>query len=234
MSTIHDKIRKLLALGENTGFEGESNTAMEMAMRLMLEHGITREDLEDKTARVGHSDEVKDIEGWQELVAYAATELFGTRAVLWTHKNRDIKDLTFAGRVDNVKASLVLFDSITRQIETLYKRIKPKGMTKSQRAAYRREFKRAAAMRVWQRACAIIERVRKEEQQAATPSTGTALAIIAHRDELIAEVDEFLASGGVSKKKTIYKEVKPTGAAIDGTMAGDQVKIQETVEQRPR
>lgn len=229
-STIHDKIRKLLALGEASGFEGESNTAMEMAMRLMLEHGITRDDLEDKTARVGHGDEVKDIDTWHEFVAYAATELFGTRAVFWTHKHGNVKDLTFAGRVDNVKASLILFESITRQIEALYKRIKPKGMTKTERAAYRRDFKKAAAIRVWQRACAIIERVRKEEAaKAATTSTGTALAIIAHRDELMAEVDEFLKTGGIKKKQSTVKAPKPTGAAIDGAMAGDQVKIQETI-----
>lgn len=228
---IKDKIRKLLTLGESSSFAGEANNAMDLAMRLMLEHGLTREDLEDPSMRVGIGEyEYKDASAWHEIASWAATTIFGTRVVCYKSRASDQKDLAFAGRGDNIAATIILFESIIQQVEALYKRLKPVGMTKTQRSMYRREFKRAAALRVYQRALDLVEQLRKEAMSSAVASTSTALALISHHDALVLEVDQFLHSDlGMKFGQTRVSEIKATRATIDGIAAGDQVKIQESL-----
>jgi hypothetical protein len=232
MSTIHDKIRKLIALGENNPNEHEAEQALALATRLMLQHGIDRDSLSEAQATVAYGDErIHDVDAWHQRVGWAAGELFGTRIVIW--RKADTDSLSFVGRADNVKMSLELAASIIAQIERLYKRHLPKNMTKADRAQYRREFKMAAATVVFHRAHRIMEDLRRAEAERAAAqapaATGTALSLIDHHKQLHEEADAFLKGEDIKSRKVRDTAPKPTLGNIHGMKAGEEVQIQEKV-----
>lgn len=227
---VYDRIRKLLALGENNPNEHEAEQALALAQRMMLQHGIERSQLEQAAVAYG-DDSIANMDSWHLRAGWAVGELFGTRVVVFS-KRDGTRNLTFVGRPDNVKTSVVVALSIIQQIERLYKQRLPKGLSKADRAIYRRDFKEAAALRVFQRAYLINQQLAKEEAERKASELGTssstALTLVDHLKELHEEADAFLRGEDIKQRKTSVKARVSIGG-IEGAAAGEIVKLQEKV-----
>lgn len=227
MSDITNKIRKLFALAHDKGAtEAEAARAMELATRLMLEHGVSRETLEDTEDRVGHG-EWGDLEGdddWRWFCVHAATTLYGTRVVSSTNKTQ----LYFVGRKDNIAATEMTLAWLLDQVEFLYKAALPRGMSKRDRADYRRNFKRACALRVYSRACEIVRNLQDKGTE-----QSTALVVQDYRKTLDAEADDFIQNKlglGEGKKGRAIKLNVSSRGTWEGYAAGGKVQLQKEVK----
>lgn len=218
MSTIIDKIRKLLSVTTARGAsENEATQAMAAATRLMMQHGIDKAEV--MKSNIGFGDVLEMDKKYHTFAAFSAMTLMGTKVV--TSKTT----IQFVGREDNVMASMILYKAIIDQIERLYKEMLPKGISKADRANYRRTFKEAAVVRVYARCSEIVNTL--------TEGKGTALLVLDHRKQLQSEADDFI-QGAMPNSKT--KEVsinrRITAGAISGYHAGNRVKLQDEVDEK--
>lgn len=105
---IREKINKLLAMAGDTSSPNEAGIAMQMAQKLMIEHGVNDIDLKKaelklvKVASMFSVSEPKDFEQW---VALACAEAFGCH-YYWSGRRKG-KDWTFGkfwfvGRPDQI------------------------------------------------------------------------------------------------------------------------------------
>lgn len=223
MSAIHDKIRKLLAMAEGQANENESAQAMKLASALMMKHGIDQSDIRDPDKVIEGSWFDVDHQ-WQRLCASASGELYGT-VPFYSHNRKTFR---YAGRPENVDASQDTLAFILLQVDQLYKHHLPKGMSKQERAEYRRTFKLSCAMRVLRRAQDIVKEQCSVDGDN-TPSGSTALVIVAHREQLEAEVNEHLNAAGATSRKTRPLSVKLTRGSVEGFAAGDNVDLNHKV-----
>lgn len=203
MTDIRDKIRKLLAMAEHEGGnDHERQRAMSLASELMMRHGIERDQIGGEKPKVARGDKFNMDYDWYRDAANAAATLYGCRAVFWANTH-----FTFVGREDNRGAAQDTMAFLVLQVEAAYRASLPKGLSKTERADYRRSFKRTASNRLWQRAQEAVA------QQAKAPSAG-GTALVLHMGQLIAEVDEALKEMGT---RTARSRKSYSGS---GTMAG--------------
>lgn len=230
MADIKDKIRKLLALAEGQANENESARAMEIASRLMMEHGISAEDAKGSAKKVftaGKGNEFDLAYDWYIRAAQAVGILFGCKVV--TRKTAGAKDSDavayFVGRAANVESAEETFAFVILQVEQFYRAALPKGMTKQERSQYRKTFKKACALRILER-CQMIE----ADQKRQNPGTGsTALVISEHRDVLANEIAAYFAEQGVRYTKSRPDRLSHAGAAAAGRVAGSSVDLNRKV-----
>lgn len=220
MSAIHDKIRKLLALGEGKANENEAAQAMKLASDLMMKHGIERSELtQTQKAVIVESDYIDFRDKWHLRVGNAVASLMGCKMV---YRNRH-KQLRFVGRKDNCEATELVYSYILLQIEQFYREALPSGMTQKDRANFRKSFKYAAAVRVAKRCWDIVN----DQGLSATGST----ALVVHRNQLSNEITDFWnQSDKTPKDASIKQPVLHSQAGINlGLNAGDLVEINRTV-----
>lgn len=217
--SIRDKIRKLLALGEGNANEAEAAQAMKMASTLMMRHGIEQDELRttEQRAKVVQSEAQEASSDWHVYCAQAAAKLYGVKPL------KTPTGFLFVGRSDNNDAAMDTTVFIILQVEQLYKQSLPSGMTQRERAAYRRDFKRVCAGRVYDR-CLDLS---LEEPEAG--STGGGLVIYQHREKLQAEIDDFLSSFTLGTSKPRRTKAASSRAYNDGLSAGDRVDLHRKV-----
>lgn len=216
MDNITSRIKKLLALAQNNPNEAEAASAMAKASALMMEHGITQEALGD--IKEGGYFPVDYIH--HRILAQAAGMLYGVTPVgtfTW-------EEFRFVGRPENIQAAADTYVFLVDQVESLYKALLPKGMSKQTRANFRREFKKACAGRVYDRVAHIVA-----EQCLPSESNSRALVVQDHRKTLEAEVDNFLS--GKIEETTLSAVINPysMGARV-GTIAGEHVELNRKVD----
>jgi hypothetical protein len=234
-NSIIEKIRKLLAMGERTaGNEHEAAQAMSLASRLMMEHGIRQDQVSDKKPDVTYG-EVMGLDDWQRHSANAASNLYACSFVFNLGGKHHKAWVQFVGRADNIAAAKDTFEFINRQIEASYKAHLPPKLTKAERAHYRRDFKRACAYRVSQRAAWIVmEMQRATAEQAAAQaselgaSNSTALVVRQHREELREEIDAFFEKEKIKTAKN-PPAIRPSQATLDGSRAGNDVSLRREI-----
>ncbi len=222
MGDVREKIRKLLALGEGKANEHEAARAMELASELMMRHGIERDELKgDDAPRVIEGHRFNVDYPWYRFLVNAACKLYGTEAIYW--RGGDVLRCNFVGRSENIDAAQDTLAFLILQVEALYKAMLPKGMTKAERADFRKTFKLACASRVYSRAWQIVE------DQVSKATKGTAIAIIDHRVQLQNEASAFINRNGPlpEMKQVTVKEGRGT---IAGRSAGDAVDLNRSVE----
>lgn len=225
MSEIHDKIKKLLAVAEGQANENESAQAMKFASMLMMRHGIDRSELGEKSV-VGEGSMFDIDYKWHKAVASAAGLLYGATPFY----NHAFTAFRYVGRSENIDAAQDTLAFMLLQVEALYKHNLPKGMSKSERAEYRRSFKQACAERVYNRCQEIVEEQMRADAAGSPASTSTALVVIAHREQLKVEVEDFLKTAGSIKKKSRAVSVKLNRGHIEGTRAGNDVDLNKKVK----
>jgi hypothetical protein len=217
---IADKIRKLLALAGNNTNEAEAALALQRATELMMKHGIDEASLKDEI-RIGYfGDDVEGDERWQQICCQAAGTLVGAKPVLYrTDKGIFAR---FAGREDNATSAAAMSIFIIEQVERTYKAFLPKGMSKAERAEYRRNFKLSCSIRVYTRARKIIEAQAKEGI-----SGSNALVVVDHRKQLEDEVYSFLDADNVRTRASRSIQLSSNARGYeDGLRAGNTVRLQ--------
>lgn len=229
-SAMHDKIAALLNIGKDGSgaTEHERDNAMRLAAMLMMKHNISEADVrkDDDKPKMVRGKEYEAELAWHEQCCFAVEELYALKSV-W------IKDkFVFIGRLDNIDAGHQTYEFLIEQIEALYKQSLPKGMSKSERAQYRRQFKFACARRVYARAWRIAEDMRKGAQDAVQGTGSTALVVIEARKQLEAEVNDFLAEVTKGAKPGKARQVAinyDNRGARDGHEAGNKVQLNRRI-----
>ena len=219
MSEIHEKITNLLELARNNPSEEEAATAMAMARRLMLKYNIEERDLRGHTPDVEYSGGGSFDRDYYRLVAQGITRLLPIRYVYWNGNKAPFK---WVGTNVNAQIADQMFQFWVDQIEILYKKYLPPGMSKPERAQYRTDFKRNCALGIINRAVEI------KRQQAIEDAQGTALVVI--EDQLLAEINEFMNNEGVKKSKSRGMTIRRhTQGAAHGRQASHEVRLTRVV-----
>ena len=119
---MRSKVEKLMALS-SSDFEGEADSAIQKAQTLMEKYNIryTESDSEDEIFGVDvYSSSRMDV--WRELLLGVIGNITGV-FYLTRHGYRN-KTLSFFGSAEQVESSLYLWEQLTYNIETEYKKIK--------------------------------------------------------------------------------------------------------------
>lgn len=217
-----DKIKKLLALAHDKGAtEHEAAQALEMASALMTKYGVEQSQLIDKPNVMLHKITVEGAEDkWHGWLLSATGMLVTVRPVIYGGGT-----FAFIGRESNVSAAAAMFPWLVEQVERLYKRDLPKGMTKKARADYRRTFKQACAVRVYRRAEELRHAMTSDNATAQAATGSTALIVRNSTQQQLDAIAEYMRSIGYRTKPGRTSKVKfglGTGA---GLRAGNEVQI---------
>lgn len=227
LSAIAEKVRKMLRMGQaNSGAsDTEAAFAMEAAAALMLKHGIQVSLDDDAT-------DIKAIKGeplwqydetWHRGCGVAAGYLYSCRVLFYGSRG-----ISFVGRPDNIDACQQTMQYLVAEVERLYKVNLPKGLSKEDRAEYRRTFKYSCGRRLAARAWAILETLRNDDAKAIAATGSRALVIVQSVDAQLADIDAMLKAEGV---KTITVKAKKLGrGTFDGQKAGNTVQLQKQVQ----
>jgi hypothetical protein len=226
---IRRKIRALLALAANNDSEAQASAALAKASALMAKYNlsVSLDDDEASTVRgeFRHYG-MTSVKAWHIWCADAAAYLYNCRSVI-THDRRKRKTghFQFVGRPDSVDACEATLVWLLEQVESLYKTSLPRGMTKAERAEYRRTFKDACALRIKNRAWRILEAMANDDALAIEATGQRALVVKSQQEQLFAEADELLKD---AKALVLRKRYAGTGTA-HGLAAGEAVKLNESV-----
>lgn len=221
LEKVKAKIRALLNKKvENGCTEDEQEAAERMAAGWMAKHGIEKDQFDEgqpSKAKRGkfHSQEYTT---HQIQLALAAGFLFGCTVLKGAKLG-----LEFIGRDENIEMAEETFFFLLSQVEKLYKQALPKGLSKSERAEYRRSFKNACAIRVVNRAKKLVEDLKNAEATAQALTGSTALVVKGYFEKLEAENQGVLAE--LKTKKGRASSVKFGSGSIDGRAAGDKVQL---------
>jgi hypothetical protein len=209
---IKSKIAKLLSLAHDEGAtEHEAARAMELATALMMKHNISENELPtDQKPKMGYSEYNEWDKKWHKYAMAAVCQLYSVKSLVSREKIR------FAGRLDNIDVAEQTYKFICEQVERLYKVDLPRGMSKSDRAQFRRDFKIMCANRVYQRAQEIVKNLEKK----APEMTGS---VVNARKQLMDEVNEFI--GAVKYRKSRAVKVNASLGSTLGYKAGDNVRL---------
>ena len=224
---IIEKIQKLFNLARNSGAtEAEAAQALTLAHRLMTKHGLDQTHVEVKPEV--DKDYIKQtVQRWHQVIIMSVGEMFGTTPIF----NRDGDGFNVVGRTVQRGATITTYVFIIDQIEAYYKLGLPKGLSKGQRAKWRKEFKLAASIKVSRRIDQIIEDMVKDDESAIAAVGCTALVVMSHRAQLESEVDDFInANVEGLKTREMVTRVKPTLASALGRAAGEKVRINQELE----
>lgn len=232
-NTALDKIRKLMALANDPAAnENEAAQALQFATALMMKHGIDEAEVNKvEYISVGYGSEFVAEHRWKRWSAAAAGKLYGSKPVRWGGK-----EMKFAGRDDNNEAAMMTYQWICRQIDHLYKQTleayaKTLGrkMEKADYRELRRTFKEAAANRVYNRVCKIVDDLTKNDALALQYVGSKALVVQTHRQNLDEEVNAFFAKSDIKTSKAVTRWKTGVGTRL-GMQAGDKVQIQKAVQ----
>lgn len=225
---IKDRIRKLLNLANNSGAtEAEATAAMEMASALMLKYNI---EVDPET------DELKTIRGSKVLAGYdepwhitcsaAAAMLYSCINIV---HSRGEYGYSFVGRPENVEMAGELMLFIVDQVEQLYKQYLPKGLSKADRAEFRRTFKQACAMRVYNRAFEIMEQFKNNDAKALEYTGSRALVVVESIKQQLDEARDFIAKEMPDVKDLVERPKKYGSGTRAGIEAGNKVELNRKI-----
>lgn len=220
------KVKKLLAMAavSSGGTEDERMTAMKLAMALMAKHGIEQSMLAD-------AKEVKAIYGvrkstamnaHQVNLACAAGTLYGCKPLFW---NRGKMGFAFVGRPDNIEAAELTLLWLMRQVDEIYKVMRPKGMGEGERQEFYRTFKLACSDRVWKRARDLIA----QPEQIAHEVGQNALVVKGYFEQLVKEATAVMDAKGHVKAMRVGR-AKFGNGTLAGLKAGDKVQLHRQVK----
>lgn len=235
---IRDRIRKILALANDAGATSdESANAMEMAMRLMAQAGVTSEELKatavnDTEGELVHADVDSAAYKWQVILAGAAADLYGAFVTIqrkfyngsWT------KVINFHGSDDVVDAAQQTYRWFWKQIRASYKEyLKASGKNASM--ATRQAFQVSAALEVRRRVRKLLDTTTIER------GNGTALVVVEHTKSIAKRNQErFEEELGHTIKagRSTKLSVGDWAAYGAGNQAGANVQLQTTIEAKAR
>lgn len=150
MANIEDTIRALLAKARGTDNSHEAQAFYMKASELMLKYNIEEDKLGTRSDLVRGNDRYDSSDKWLWLLGASAAKLFHVN-VLVSENGLSY----FAGRPHNVAMAEEMLVQLTDQVNKYYRMALPKGLTKSDRSTFRRNFKEGASSVIWHRVCQI-------------------------------------------------------------------------------
>lgn len=221
-NSIHDKIAALLARSESRGnTEAEAEEAMRTARKLMRKHGITAEDVAnrsdacldfaERTVRTG-----TELSILEKILLRPIAEFTETRFYAVQKPDSDIFDIRFFGyRVDTELADYV-YMQCKQSVNAEWHKYKVR-LPKGDQAKARFTFTAGMALRLKER---LEELTQKDE------STGTDLIVLKNQLVLAA----MQATGKTPKQENMVVKYDPSVPAFyDGHAAGDSVRFHREV-----
>lgn len=187
-----DRLRKLLNMTEENGCsKDEAETARKMAEaaadRLKIDiNTILPKDAPKRKATAKYKSE--ELKPHQALCAQAAATLYGIECNVY---NLGAQGIMFVGREELIEVAEETMFWLFRQVEELYKQALPRGLTQRARAEFRKTFKAACALRVSQRADALIRDFKTNTQSAQQATGHNALVVAGHFETLSKECDDY-------------------------------------------
>lgn len=188
---ILDKIRKLKALAnpdQNTS-ENEIASALEIARKLMLEHGIneaeTTVQIQDEELGNGVDTvlDTKNRQVWISILAKAIDTYFECKHFLRTGGKRNIS-FCFYGPKEQAEIASYCFNSVYNQVWNLSNAYKPSGVVFYSPRDFSRIAKREYREGLSNGLLVRCRAIKEEEQRSANASKITALAV---RSEEVAD-----------------------------------------------
>ncbi len=219
MSSVVDRIKKLLALAANNSNEAEAAAAMAKASSLMLAHGLSESEVNRVAQQLEYGSKFDRHNAQLGLLAHVVNTLYGTTHVTYTDHT-----FHFLGRPELVQVAEATYVHLVKAVEHLYRIALPRGLPKHERARFRTDFKRACSFRLLARAHEI-----REAHEASPPDVeGASRAlVISHFDNLKSEIHDFLAQDPtVKQRKPRALLLRDTAAAGLGARAGDTIPLQ--------
>lgn len=235
---IRDRIRKILALANDAGSTSdEAANAMEMAMRLMAQTGISAEELkatavEDTEGELVHADVDSAEYKWQVQLAGAAADLYGAFLTMQRkfYNGGFKKVIQFHGSDDVVDASRQTYIWFWKQIRVAYKEYQ-KTSGKNASMATRQAFQLSAALEVRRRVRKLLESTTIQR------GNGTALMVVEHTKSVAKRNQErFEEELGfkIKSARSTKLSVGDWAAYGAGNQAGANVQLQTTIEAKAR
>lgn len=245
IAKITDRVRKLLALSENTHSEAEAANAAERAARLMEEYEITEVMLriEDPSKRAepivkarlepDEEEKLSDDEpkfptdlhnkrvAWKETLASAVAKDLGVKMYYWSRSlgGRKRTDIRGMGRESAIHAWRYTYQFLCRQVDELAEEAWKQGDGGYASArAWKNAFRVGCATRIAIRLAEKRVKHRTERQETADQADPTAVVALAVVEKDRAEVDEAYAR--YSKGWGTTSSVGST-SSYDGYQAGD-------------
>lgn len=226
-SRIREKVRALLKLASDKGAtEAEASSALALASAIMAKYNIEApsEDVEDETRR-GEWAWRKGLKQWHVFLAEAAGHLYTCRLVVCA----GTLGFQWVGRPENIAAAELTYDWLVDQVERLYKLALPSGLSKTDRAEYRRTFKTACSLRVRARAWEILKALANNDRLAIEMTGSRALVVKEKHKQLFDEADSLLRDDPTLKDLAIRSPSIGLGTA-HGLQAAEHVKLNEVVK----
>ena len=184
---MQDKIAKLLALANDPGAtEAEADTAMQMAAALMAKYGIEAPKSKIDRRR-GHFDQPYDM--W--LVA-ASAELVGSH---WYYYKTG--DFVFVSDEVTRESAYALWVYLHNARERTYREHLPRGLSKTDRAEFRRTFKTAFGIRIRRRVTEIVNALKQNDEAAMAATGSRALVVASSIEQRINEAKNWLEAEGM-------------------------------------
>lgn len=149
--TIQEKIRAMLRQASETTHAPEAAAFYAKAHELMAKYNISQDQLGEHHDLVRGSERFNQTVKWVWLLSASAAKLMSCNVLL-----NEERLCYFAGRASNVEMAEEVFNHYSDQLNKYYRLALPRGLSQSDRATFRRNFKDAAAAVVWDRVCAIV------------------------------------------------------------------------------
>lgn len=226
MENIKQKIKKLLAVANNaSASENESETAMAMAMGLMTKYNLQVNLVDDELKPISGEQRFHQLdENWHKVLVAASAMLFACTSIVFPRGG-----CQFIGRPQNVEAAEDTLLYLVNQVERLYKQNLPKGLSKGERAEYRRTFKWACAVRVNIRAQQIVNSIKSNDEAALKYTGSRALVVVESIKAQLEEARAFMEKEFPDLRPAKYQPKKLGSGTEHGRMAGDLVEINRKV-----
>lgn len=224
---IIDRIRKLQMMRvENGCSEDEAETAMRMWVGLMARHGIEQSQIskgQDAPAAI-RKRVSETLRKHQLLCGQAAAVLYGCDFLVYSGGKMGVE---FIGRTENTQAAEMTMFWLMNQMESFYKQALPRGLSKADRAEFRRTFKESCAARINTRAHAMVDEMKRSDKLAQETTGSNALVVLGHFDQLKKENQLVTADMNIRKGRTLT--ISSGSGTLAGRAAGDRVKLRKEI-----
>src|SRR5262245_46688479 len=210
MSAAVEKVRKLLRLARGRGAsQYEAESAMAAASKIMLEHGLTEEDVAERDERPCVGPWIYGAnQNWVVILSSAVCTLHAVRTVLHIDGNQ----LAFIGRKTNVEIACEQLLYLVEQIQSIYEeRTRMKVLRWSD---FEKTFKEACAAKLINKAQEIFNANRLEIPP------HQALVVI---DQSLAMAAQIAKEAG-AKEKELPRPVYGSGSGT-GLMDAERIKF---------
>lgn len=221
LEKVKVKIAALIAKAKNSGSsEAEAIAAMDIARKIMAEHGVTLADIERSTGESKSFNKVRANPGQrnlhtvdQFLVSAIATY---TDTKVWIDKNvnRDSAVMFFGYSID-VELAVYLRDICLAAMDREWKLYSAK-LPAGNRASKRKSFMAGMALRLRER----LQAMKQDMSSSNAQQTGTDLVVVKTH-----EVAKAFSDMNLRLKKGGMVRVNANSAFSDGKLAGDKVGL---------